>query len=125
MFAKLYRTCASYGGLGTPQATCALARDALAGKNAELRASQSPAVVVCPQQEQGSSSATCTLAISPPAQLRHLRSAGRAGYVLGPVLGKGGFCSVRKALHELTGQTVACKIIEKGRLKVGSLWRPL
>ena len=43
----------------------------------------------------------------------------RAGYVLGPVLGKGGFCSVRKALHELTGRTVACKIIEKSRLKVG------
>lgn len=41
------------------------------------------------------------------------------GYVLGPVLGKGGFCSVRKALHLLTGQTVAVKIIEKGRLKVG------
>jgi len=40
------------------------------------------------------------------------------GYVLGPVLGKGGFCSVRKALHELTGQAVACKIIEKGKLKV-------
>lgn len=39
------------------------------------------------------------------------------GYVLGPVLGKGGFCSVRKALHELTGQAVACKIIEKGKLK--------
>ncbi|GAB4822230.1 hypothetical protein N2152v2_009276 [Parachlorella kessleri] len=39
------------------------------------------------------------------------------GYVLGPVLGKGGFCSVRKALHELTGRTVACKIIEKSRLK--------
>ncbi|KAL4424840.1 hypothetical protein ABPG77_011090 [Micractinium sp. CCAP 211/92] len=39
------------------------------------------------------------------------------GYVLGPVLGKGGFCSVRRALHELTGQTVACKIIEKGKLK--------
>jgi len=35
------------------------------------------------------------------------------------VLGKGGFCSVRKALHELTGQAVACKIIEKGKLKVG------
>lgn len=43
----------------------------------------------------------------------------RSGYVLGPVLGKGGFCSVRKALHELTGQAVACKIIEKGKLKVG------
>lgn len=43
-----------------------------------------------------------------------------AGYVLGPVLGKGGFCSVRKALHELTGRTVACKIIEKARLKVRS-----
>lgn len=42
----------------------------------------------------------------------------RAGYVLGPVLGKGGFCSVRKALHEVTGQAVACKIIEKGKLKV-------
>ncbi|KAI3423913.1 hypothetical protein D9Q98_009747 [Chlorella vulgaris] len=39
------------------------------------------------------------------------------GYVLGPVLGKGGFCSVRKALHELTGQPVACKIIEKSKLK--------
>jgi serine/threonine protein kinase len=34
------------------------------------------------------------------------------------VLGKGGFCSVRKALHELTGQPVACKIIEKSKLKV-------
>lgn len=41
-----------------------------------------------------------------------------AGYLLGPILGKGGFCSVRKALHELTGQAVACKIIEKGKLKV-------
>jgi hypothetical protein len=40
------------------------------------------------------------------------------GYVLGPVLGKGGFCSVRKALHEVTGQAVACKIIETGQLKV-------
>lgn len=39
--------------------------------------------------------------------------------MLGPVLGKGGFCSVRKALHELTGRSVACKIIEKARLKVG------
>ena len=38
--------------------------------------------------------------------------------MLGPVLGKGGFCSVRKALHQLTGQIVACKIIEKGKLKV-------
>lgn len=42
-----------------------------------------------------------------------------AGYVLGPLLGKGGFCSVRKALYLLTGQAVACKIIEKGKLKVG------
>lgn len=42
-----------------------------------------------------------------------------AGYVLGPLLGKGGFCSVRRALHELTGRAVACKIIEKGKLKVG------
>eukprot|EP00887_Chlorella_sp_A99_P005827 scaffold1.g5827.t1 len=39
------------------------------------------------------------------------------GYVLGPVLGKGGFCSVHKALHLLSGRTVAVKIIEKGRLK--------
>lgn len=35
------------------------------------------------------------------------------------MLGKGGFCSVRRALHTLTGQAVACKIIEKGKLKVG------
>ena len=42
--------------------------------------------------------------------------------MLGPVLGKGGFCSVRKALHELTGQAVACKIIEKGKLKVRRPW---
>lgn len=39
------------------------------------------------------------------------------GYILGPVLGKGGFCTVRKALHESTGETVAVKIIEKMRLK--------
>jgi serine/threonine protein kinase len=38
--------------------------------------------------------------------------------VLGPLLGKGGFCCVRRALHEQTGQVVACKIIEKGKLKV-------
>lgn len=49
----------------------------------------------------------------------HFWAAARAGYVLGPILGKGGFCSVRKALHEVTGQAVACKIIEKGKLKVG------
>ena len=45
----------------------------------------------------------------------HHPSTPSAGYVLGPVLGKGGFCSVRKALHQLTGQIVACKIIEKGK----------
>jgi 5'-AMP-activated protein kinase, catalytic alpha subunit len=39
------------------------------------------------------------------------------GYILGPVLGRGGFCTVRKALHEATGEMVAMKIIEKSRLK--------
>lgn len=39
------------------------------------------------------------------------------GYVLGPVLGRGGFCVVRKALHLLTRRSVAVKIIDKGRLK--------
>lgn len=39
------------------------------------------------------------------------------GYILGPVLGRGGFCTVRKALHEATGEVVAVKIIEKSRLK--------
>jgi 5'-AMP-activated protein kinase catalytic alpha subunit len=39
------------------------------------------------------------------------------GYILGPVLGRGGFCTVRKALHEATGEMVAVKIIEKSRLK--------
>jgi hypothetical protein len=56
----------------------------------------------------------------------HHPSTPSAGYVLGPVLGKGGFCSVRKALHEVTGRAVAVKIIEKGRLKVSVLpgWLP-
>lgn len=60
----------------------------------------------------------CHTRSSPPTHLPLSIPQLRAGYVLGPVLGKGGFCSVRKALHELTGQAVACKIIEKGKLKV-------
>lgn len=39
------------------------------------------------------------------------------GYVLGPVAGKGGFCTVRRALHAATGAQVAVKIIEKARLR--------
>ncbi|KAK2078970.1 hypothetical protein QBZ16_002660 [Prototheca wickerhamii] len=39
------------------------------------------------------------------------------GYVLGPVAGRGGFCTVRRALHEATGAEVAIKVIEKARLR--------
>jgi len=38
------------------------------------------------------------------------------GYLLGPVLGRGGFCTVRKALHQATGLAAAVKIIDKARL---------
>jgi hypothetical protein len=39
-----------------------------------------------------------------------------AGYVLGPVVGKGGFCVVHAALHQLTGRRVAVKVIDKALL---------
>lgn len=38
------------------------------------------------------------------------------GYLLGAVLGRGGFCTVRKVLHEATGLSAAVKIIDKARL---------
>ena len=38
------------------------------------------------------------------------------GYLLGPVVGRGGFCTVRKALHLATSLPAAIKVIEKARL---------
>lgn len=38
------------------------------------------------------------------------------GYLLGPIVGRGGFSTVRKALHVATGLPVAVKVIEKCRM---------
>lgn len=38
------------------------------------------------------------------------------GYTLGRLLGEGGFCKVRLAIHTLTGATVAVKMIDKSKL---------
>lgn len=39
-----------------------------------------------------------------------------AGYLLGPVIGRGGFCTVRKGLHLSTGLPVAIKVVDKERV---------
>ncbi|KFM27498.1 MAP/microtubule affinity-regulating kinase 3 [Auxenochlorella protothecoides] len=84
------------------------------------------------EAREGTSAAPCQ---GRPARLPILNKAGRLaaaadpllgfpdaanllpGYVLGPVAGKGGFCTVRRALHAATGAQVAVKIIEKARLR--------
>ena len=39
------------------------------------------------------------------------------GYVLGPVIGEGGFCKVRSGIHQVTGAKTAVKLIDKSSLK--------
>ena len=39
------------------------------------------------------------------------------GYVLGPVIGEGGFCKVRSGIHQVSGATTAVKLIDKTSLK--------
>jgi len=39
------------------------------------------------------------------------------GYLLGKVVGEGGFCKVRAAIHRVTGAKTAVKLIEKAKLR--------
>lgn len=41
------------------------------------------------------------------------------GYSIGKTIGEGGFCKVRMGVHDLSGQQVAIKVIDKLKLKVG------
>lgn len=41
------------------------------------------------------------------------------GYSIGKTIGEGGFCKVRMGVHDLSGQQVAIKVIDKHKLKVG------
>jgi serine/threonine protein kinase len=41
------------------------------------------------------------------------------GYLLGRVVGEGGFCKVRLGIHQVTGAKTAVKLIDKARLVVG------
>ena len=41
------------------------------------------------------------------------------GYSIGKTIGEGGFCKVRMGVHDLSGQHVAIKVIDKLKLKVG------
>jgi 5'-AMP-activated protein kinase catalytic alpha subunit len=62
--------------------------------------------------------ADAALAAAAASPLRGFPSAEDAvpGYALGPVLGRGGFCVVRKGRHAATGEPVALKVIDKARL---------
>lgn len=42
------------------------------------------------------------------------------GYSVGKTIGEGGFCKVRLGIHDLSGQRVAIKVIDKAKLKVCS-----
>lgn len=44
------------------------------------------------------------------------------GYSIGKTIGEGGFCKVRLGVHDISGQQVAIKVIDKLKLKVGKLW---
>lgn len=41
------------------------------------------------------------------------------GYSIGRTIGEGGFCKVRMGVHDMSGQQVAIKVIDKLKLKVG------
>lgn len=41
------------------------------------------------------------------------------GYSIGKTIGEGGFCKVRMGVHDMSGQQVAIKVIDKLKLKVG------
>lgn len=41
------------------------------------------------------------------------------GYSIGNTIGEGGFCKVRMGVHDMSGQQVAIKVIDKLKLKVG------
>lgn len=43
------------------------------------------------------------------------------GYSIGKTIGEGGFCKVRMGVHDMSGQQVAVKVIDKLKLKVGLL----
>ena len=45
------------------------------------------------------------------------------GYSIGRTIGEGGFCKVRMGVHDMSGQQVAIKVIDKLKLKVG-FWQP-
>ncbi len=40
------------------------------------------------------------------------------GYSIGKTIGEGGFCKVRMGVHDISGQQVAIKVIDKLKLKV-------
>ena len=40
------------------------------------------------------------------------------GYSIGRTIGEGGFCKVRMGVHDMSGQQVAIKVIDKLKLKV-------
>ena len=40
------------------------------------------------------------------------------GYSIGKTIGEGGFCKVRAGVHDMSGQQVAIKVIDKLKLKV-------
>lgn len=42
------------------------------------------------------------------------------GYSVGKTIGEGGFCKVRLGVHDLSGQRVAIKVIDKYKLKVSN-----
>lgn len=42
------------------------------------------------------------------------------GYSVGKTIGEGGFCKVRLGVHDLSGQRVAIKVIDKSKLKVST-----
>ena len=44
------------------------------------------------------------------------------GYSIGKTIGEGGFCKVRMGVHDISGQQVAIKVIDKLKLKVSNFW---
>jgi len=46
------------------------------------------------------------------------------GYSIGKTIGEGGFCKVRMGVHDMSGQQVAIKVIDKLKLKVLLLLSP-